>query len=127
MRYGSFYNVTLTTTSVETQSKAAAMIAQLCPTFRYAVYLLYWYKSTNTDAKGAARLTYSLATTSKYELPAEKVSLEMVFTQLLQVASHKSTSTDAAAGTNAQILTQPARAGASARVVGKLRCVKSHP
>ena len=45
MRYGSFYNVTLTTTSVETQSKVAAMIAQLCPTFRYAVYLLYRYKS----------------------------------------------------------------------------------
>jgi hypothetical protein len=22
---------------------------------RYAVYLLYWYNSTNTDAKGAAR------------------------------------------------------------------------
>ena len=22
---------------------------------RYSIYLLYWYKSTNTDAKGAAR------------------------------------------------------------------------
>ena len=28
---------------------------------RYSVYLLYWYKSTNTDAEGAARARHASA------------------------------------------------------------------
>jgi hypothetical protein len=27
---------------------------------RYSVYLLYWYKSTNTDAEGAGSMLYSI-------------------------------------------------------------------
>ena len=38
---------------------------------RYAIYLLYWYNSTNTDAKDAARLVY----TAVSSMPSSHVTL----------------------------------------------------
>jgi hypothetical protein len=38
----------------------ASILLQLCRALHYSVYLLYWYKCTNTDAERAAQLVWSL-------------------------------------------------------------------
>ena len=48
---------------------------------RYSVYVLYWYKSTNTDAKGAARTSMaSLPRNSKRSLARRAATLSATFT-----------------------------------------------
>jgi ABC-type multidrug transport system ATPase subunit len=62
MQYNAVYNVVVTTDNAAEQTRVGAIMAQLCPGFR---------------------LTYALATTSKFELPADKVSLEQIFLRML--------------------------------------------
>jgi ABC-type multidrug transport system ATPase subunit len=62
MRYAGIYNITVTTASANQMTEVNTIIASLCPSFH---------------------LTYSLATTSKYELPADKVTLEQIFARML--------------------------------------------
>ncbi len=70
---------------------------------RYSVYLLYWYKGTNTDAEGAAILLYWYTSTNT---DAERVSILLSW--------YRSTNTDAECalscfiGTQVQILAQKA-------------------
>ena len=70
---------------------------------RYSVYLLYGYKSTNTDAEGAAALTNSGARSTRS------------FT-----SSHFSTQFTRFTGTKEQILTQKALQRSQTRVQGAL-------
>jgi hypothetical protein len=62
--------------------------------WRYSIYLLYWYTSTNTDAKGAARLSHN------------DVAVFVVgsLLRLLLLYWYKGTDTDAAGAAGCRIM-----------------------